>query len=128
MKRERNTKQRDAVHAALESAGVPLNPREILTLAQKSVAGLGIATVYRTLKLLAGEGLVEVVEIPGEAPRYELSGKGHHHHFYCRGCGKVMEVHGCPGDFSGLTPRGCTLDGHELVLFGRCGACGTGGS
>lgn len=123
MKRERNTKQRQAIHAVLEHAGVPLSPREILSGARSSVEGLGIATVYRTLKLLADEGLVEVVEIPGKAPRYELSGKGHHHHFYCRSCAKVFEVHGCPGDFLALAPPNCSVDGHELVLFGHCGDC-----
>lgn len=120
---ERRTKQRDAIRSAIERAGVPISPKEILESAQSHVAGLGLATVYRTLKILADEGLVACVEIPGEAPRYELAGKGHHHHFCCKSCGKVSEVHGCPGDFADLTPRGFRLDGHELVLFGRCGTC-----
>ncbi len=120
---ERNTRQRDAIKSAIERAGVPLSPRQILESAQERVSGLGLATVYRTLKLLADEGLVIPVEIPGETPRYELAGKAHHHHFYCRACGRVSEVHGCPGDFAELTPRGYRLDGHELVLFGRCATC-----
>lgn len=120
---ERNTKQRRAIRDALADAGTPLSPREILKRAKGSVGGLGLATVYRTLRLLAAEGFVDVVEIPGESARYELSGKGHHHHFYCRGCAKVFEVDGCAGDLNGLTPRGFRLDGHELVLFGRCASC-----
>jgi Fur family ferric uptake transcriptional regulator len=120
---ERKTKQRDAIKSAIERAGVPISPKEILESAQSHVAGLGLATVYRTLKILADEGLIACVEIPGEAPRYELAGKGHHHHFYCKSCGKVSEVHGCPGDFSSLAPKGYRLDGHELVLFGQCNTC-----
>lgn len=100
-----------------------MSPREILAEAKSRVNGIGMATVYRTLKLLADAGVVQAVEIPGEAPRYELAGKGHHHHFYCKACGKVFEVDGCPGDFSELTPRGFKLDEHELVLFGRCAVC-----
>ena len=123
MPAERNTKQRKAIKDAIEAAGVPLSPKEILDSAQRKVSGLGLATVYRTLKLLADENLVEVVEIPGESPRYELAGKGHHHHFYCRDCGKVFEIHDCPGDFARLAPRGFKTDGHELVLFGRCDQC-----
>jgi Fur family transcriptional regulator, ferric uptake regulator len=123
MPADRQTKQRQAIRDVMEESGSPLSPREILDGAQRHVAGMGMATVYRTLKLLAEEKLVAMVEIPGEAPRYELSGKGHHHHFYCRTCGKVYEVDGCPGNLASLAPAGFKLDGHELVLFGRCKPC-----
>lgn len=121
--RERQTRQRQAIRDAIDDAGVPLSPREVLEHAQSRVSGLGMATVYRTLKLLVEAGLVQAVEIPGESPRYELAGKEHHHHFYCSTCGKVYEVEGCPGDLSALTPRGFKLENHELVLFGRCARC-----
>lgn len=120
---ERQTKQRDAIRSAIQRAGVPVSPKEILHAAKSSVAGLGLATVYRTLRILADEGLIACVEIPGESPRYELAGKGHHHHFYCKSCGKVSEIHECPGDFEELVPKGYRLDGHELVLFGQCASC-----
>src|SRR4051812_14490062 len=123
MPASRQTRQRQAIRDAIGDAGVPLSPREILEQAQSRVDGLGMATVYRTLKLLADAGVVQVVEIPGESARYELAGKGHHHHFYCKECGKVFEVEGCVGDFSSLTPRGFRLDAHELVLFGQCSTC-----
>jgi Fur family ferric uptake transcriptional regulator len=123
MPAERQTRQRQAIRDAIGDAGVPLSPREILAHAKSRVNGIGMATVYRTLKLLADAGVVQAVEIPGEAPRYELAGKGHHHHFYCKGCGRVFEVDGCPGDFADLTPKGFRLDEHELVLFGKCSRC-----
>ncbi|MFO0831780.1 MAG: transcriptional repressor [Phycisphaerales bacterium] len=114
--------QREAIREAIASAGGPLSPREILALAARRKGSLGLATVYRTLKFLVQSGEVVVVEIPGEAPRYEVP-KGHHHHFHCRGCGKVFELDGCCGHFSDLTPKGFRLDGHELLLFGLCGRC-----
>lgn len=120
---ERQTRQRQAIHDAIADAHHPVTPRDILDRAQGRVAGLGLATVYRTLKMLAEAGVVRAVEIPGESPRYELAGKAHHHHFCCRVCGKVYEVEGCPGDFADLTPPKFVLEGHELVLFGRCAAC-----
>ncbi len=120
---ERNTKQRQAIRDVLDEAARPLSPKEILESAQDRVSGMGLATVYRTLKLLADEGLVTAVEIPGEPPRYEPGGKGHHHHFYCRKCAKVYEVEDCPGNFAKVTPAGFKLEGHELVLFGVCAAC-----
>ncbi len=120
---ERQTRQRTAIRDAIHDAGAPVSPKEILELAQSRLAGLGMATVYRTLKMLAEAGVVQQVEIPGESPRYELAGKAHHHHFYCRPCGKVFEVDGCPGDFADLAPKGFMLEGHELVLFGACDRC-----
>lgn len=124
--KERNTRQRDAIRDAIARAGVPVSPKEILESAQSSVQGLGLATVYRTLKLLVESGGVNAVDIPGEGPRFELSGKGHHHHFYCRGCTRVFEVDGCPGNFAQFTPPKFKLEGHELMLFGKCDTCEEG--
>lgn len=120
---ERQTRQRDSIRQALEEAGRPLSISEVLALAKGRVSGLGVATVYRTLKALTRDGQVVQVEMPGEPPRYEIAGKDHHHHFYCRICDRVYEVEGCAGDFSRLTPPGFSLEGHEVMLFGRCTDC-----
>ena len=120
---QRHTPQRQAVRDALAKGPGPLSAREILDVAAQAAPGLGMATVYRALKLLADEGLVSVVEIPGQSPRYELTGQGHHHHLYCRVCTKVFEVYQCPGDFAELCPPGFKVEGHELVLFGVCARC-----
>jgi|YNPBryantNP2012_1023418.scaffolds.fasta_scaffold02559_8 Fur family ferric uptake transcriptional regulator len=120
---ERKTLQRQAILHAFERLGRPLSPQEILEAAQTEVSGLGIATVYRNLKSLTSEARLKIVEIPGQSPRYELSGRGHHHHFHCRGCQQVYEVDGCPGGIEPLLPKGFTLEDHEVVLYGLCAAC-----
>lgn len=119
----RKTRQREAIRDAIARARVPVSPREILDGASEEVDGLGLATVYRTLKLLVESGEILIVDIPGDTPRYELSGKGHHHHFVCKGCGKVFELEGCCGHFAELTPRGFVLEAHDVTLFGKCSAC-----
>lgn len=121
---ERNTRQRGAIRSALESADRPLSPQEVLTRARQDVDSLGIATVYRSLSAFEKEGLVIPVHLPGDPTRYELAGKGHHHHFRCRKCGRVFEVEGCPGNLHQLTPAGFKLESHEVLLFGLCGECG----
>jgi Fur family ferric uptake transcriptional regulator len=118
-----NTRQRAAIRAAVEAAGRPLSPAEVLTLARRSVPGLGVATVYRTIKALLDEGAVVAVELPGAPPRYEPAGRTHHHHFRCRACDRLYEVPGCAPGIAALTPAGFELDGHELVLYGRCDRC-----
>jgi Fur family transcriptional regulator, ferric uptake regulator len=120
---QRETRQRRALRKALEEAGHPLSPKELLDAASQDVESLGIATVYRNLKAFQDEGWIETVELPGEPPRYEMAGKGHHHHFHCRDCDRVYEVEGCPGNLSSITPKGFELESHEFVLYGRCDTC-----
>jgi Fur family transcriptional regulator, ferric uptake regulator len=120
---ERNTRQRDAIREVFVAAKQPLNPFEVLVEGRRTLRGLGIATVYRTINSLVQSGWLNPVELPGDAPRYERSGSGHHHHFQCRGCSGVFEIRGCPGDLKSLTPAGFLLEGHEVVLYGRCGQC-----
>ncbi len=119
----RNTRQRTAIRDAIAKAGAPVSPREILDLAAENADGLGLATVYRTLKLLVEANEVLPVDIPGQSTRYELAGKGHHHHFHCNSCGRVFELTGCCGHFEELTPKGFQLETHDLTLFGRCKEC-----
>ncbi len=120
---ERKTRQRAAIRDTLAGAGRPLLPQEVLQAAQARVPGLGIATVYRNLKALVAEGELRAVDLPGENPRFELRSHGHHHHFQCRGCQRVFDVHACPGDLSRLAPSGFTVDDHDLTLYGRCAEC-----
>lgn len=119
----RSTKQRTAILHALQSVHRPLSASELLEHAQRDVPGMGLATVYRTIDSLVKDGRVTVVEIPGKPPRYEISGKEHHHHFLCGTCHKVFEVEGCPGNIDGLVPSGFTLEKHELTLYGTCKGC-----
>lgn len=120
---ERSTRQRTAIRAVIDTARRPLSPQEILLGAQERVAAMGMATVYRNLKWLLAEGAVQVVTLPGESPRYESSGHAHHHHFQCKACGRVFDVHQCPGDLAGMAPAGFVVQHHELTLYGLCAEC-----
>ena len=120
---KRDTQQRRAIRAAIDEANRPLSPREVLESARRGSPGLGIATVYRTLKTWVDEGGLTQVDLPGEPPRYEATGKQHHHHFHCRSCDRVYELQGCPDGLRGLTPPGFSLESHEVVLYGRCAEC-----
>lgn len=120
---ERQTRQRLAIRGALQQADRPLSPAEIHALSKSRSRGLGMATVYRSIRMMVEAGEIVAVELPGETPRYEAAGKHHHHHFHCRVCQRVYEVEGCPEDIGSLVPRGFTLEDHEVVLYGRCAAC-----
>ncbi len=120
---ERDTPQRRAIRDVLAGAGRPMSPEEILVAGRQLVSGLGIATVYRNLKLLTENGWLSPVALPGEPTRYEVSGKPHHHHFVCRQCDRAFEIDDCPSDFGMKVPSGFRVDSHEVVLYGLCAAC-----
>jgi Fur family transcriptional regulator, ferric uptake regulator len=119
----RNTNQRKAIRDVFERTDRPLSTQEVLAAAQGRKSGLGIATVYRTIKILLEEGWLSAVKLPGEPPRYERAGKPHHHHFYCKHCGRVYEVPGSVQLLDALVPKGFVLEEHDLVLYGRCSQC-----
>jgi Fur family ferric uptake transcriptional regulator len=119
----RNTKQKIAIRAAFVETDRPLSPEEVLSYAQRGTSDISIATVYRNLKTLVEEGWLVPVHLPGESPRYELSGKDHHHHFLCNDCGRVYELEGCIAAMKPKLPRGFRALSHDLLLYGICAAC-----
>lgn len=123
---ERSTRQRAAIQSVLRACGRPLSPMEVHEAARSAVHALGLATVYRALKALLDEGVVRIINLPGESARYELTESGHHHHFQCNTCRRVYDIPGCPGDMQGLAPRGFKIESHDVTLYGRCSACGKG--
>lgn len=120
---ERSTRQRRAIREAFLEAGRPLSPQEVLDMAKRKVPSLGLATVYRTLKGLVEEGFLAPVALPGEPPRYEPAGKGHHHHFYCRHCGRLYELLDCHLALEEHLPPGFVAEEHEVTVYGRCPEC-----
>lgn len=120
---ERQTPQREAIRALFTIEGDPLSPQEILEQASKSIAKISLATVYRTIRSLEELGEIVAVELPGEPARYELAGKGHHHHFMCEDCGRAFDVDSCPGNLTKMIPAGFKLLRHEITLYGSCRDC-----
>lgn len=119
----RNTSQRQALERVFQAAGRPLSPAEALQAAQSEIPRLGMATVYRTLKMFVEEGWLKPVDVPGEGARYELARLAHHHHFRCRMCGRMFDLKGCPGELKSLAPPRFLVESHEILLVGLCADC-----
>lgn len=122
---QRHTRQRDVIVEVIDGAPGPLTVGEILARAQRKIPTLGIATVYRTIKLLQDHRQVETVILPTGETRYESSGLGHHHHFHCRVCQEVFDVDACPVSLApdAVVGRGYRVERHELTLYGTCPDC-----
>jgi Fur family ferric uptake transcriptional regulator len=121
---QRHTRQRDVIVAVIREATGPLTVNEILNRAQERVPGLGVATVYRTLKLLQEGGKITTVILPSGETRYESTGLGHHHHFHCRVCDEVYDLEDCPVQIpTRELSNGFQVESHELTLYGICSSC-----
>ena len=119
----RNTRQKDAIRNSFMTSARPLSPEEVLKAAQQNVDGISMATVYRNLKVLISESWLSAVDVPGEATRYEVAGKAHHHHFQCDDCGKMFDMPGCTLSTAQKVPRGFRVTRHEFFLYGHCAEC-----
>jgi Fur family ferric uptake transcriptional regulator len=78
------TPQRLAVLEALNEE--PLRSVEVL---RRCCSGVGMVTVYRTLRLLVELGIARRVDL-GEGARYELAAN-QRHRLVCEPCGKVFD-------------------------------------
>jgi len=124
MTRQRNTRQRSAIEEVFAKTHRPLTPGEVHAYARGAVPALGIATVYRALSMMVEEKKLRAVELPGQPPRFEKTGLGHHHHFHCIACDKVYDLDGCLLRKDLVLPEGFELQGHDITLSGRCSDCG----
>jgi Fur family transcriptional regulator, ferric uptake regulator len=120
----RTTPQRLAVLAAIGQVDGGWTALEIFDRARRLEAGLGLATVYRTIELLAREGSVRPLSGEGR-PRYVRCHPGHHHHLVCVSCGAVEETELCAAPPARELERrhGFAAESHEVDFYGRCARC-----
>ncbi len=93
-RRVRLTRQRRVVVRVIESASRHMDANEILELAQQIDPNITRVTVYRTLDLLKGYGLIDeldLLHLRGHRHYYESHGPRDHIHVACIRCGKVRE-------------------------------------
>jgi len=99
---------------------------DLLADAEQRSLGIGRATVFRLLELLADQNLVERVDLPDGRHAYVPCEPSHHHHLVCVSCGAISEVDDC--GINAVTDEaarrsGFEIQSHRLELFGRCPRC-----
>ena len=122
----RATEPRRAVATLIAAQPSHFTAAEIVAAARARRLGIGRATIFRTLDLFAGLGLVERLELPTGGHAYVACEPTHHHHVVCSGCGRTVDV----GDL-GLADvarevgrrTGYRIDTHRFELYGLCPAC-----
>lgn len=73
--------------------------------------------------MLANEGWLMPLELPGEAARFERAGKRHAYYFCCRICHSVRDFEGNALKQDLMLPEGYLMEDHKVILYGRCPKC-----
>lgn len=119
----RLTPQRRAIVDFLAQAEHHPTAEEVYQAVNRRFPMTSRATVYNTLHLLRGSGLLKELTEAGLV-RFDPN-VSPHHHFICRRCGRVEDV-----DWDrvgpvtiGRLPGRKRIDGFEVTLRGLCAAC-----
>lgn len=121
----RLTPQRTMVWDVLRAQDSHVSAEQICTQVQQTFPHVNLSTVYRTLELLVGLGLVRETYLGPGTRLFEVEEEVPHHHLVCEACGKVVHIH--DEDLAGLD---AALNGahrfslREVTVFGRCNSCG----
>jgi len=118
----RVTPQRRAIFAAFEGgrAGHP-SADEVYRRARSQLPELSRGTVYNTLNEFVSAGLLTVVSI-GRVQLYDAN-TADHHHFRCRSCNRLYDVHPIGANKISLTDDFFMVEQTTVLLDGFCGEC-----
>lgn len=125
----RMTQQRRAILSVIETANKHLDASQILRNARKLDDSVDRSTVYRTLRLLKRQGLIDeldLMHLKGEGHFYERKLGRDHIHMACLRCGKIAEF--ISDEFEKLkqqVERDCRFRVliSRLEMGGYCAAC-----
>lgn len=125
-KRQRSSRQFQAVSDELETSTDFRSAQDIHTAMRTRGEPIGLATVYRALQKLVDAGDADTIRTDWGEALYRGCSGSHHHHLVCRQCGKTVEVKGPTVERwaeSTAAKHGYADLSHTLELFGTCADC-----
>ncbi len=124
----RRTENRAAILNVLHAAQGPLAPPDIVQRCHASGRLANKTTVYRELERMERAGVVHKVMVSDRKQYFELTERGHHHHFVCRECDQVFDI--ALNDLTLLRQvtrigeqLGFMIQTHAIEFYGRCKKC-----
>ncbi|UOB19687.1 Fur family transcriptional regulator [Macrococcus armenti] len=124
------TPQREAtVTVLLENEADHLSAEDVFLKVKEKSPEIGLATVYRTLELLAELKVVDKINFGDGVARFDLRKEGakhFHHHLVCMNCGSVEEIEeDLLEDVEKKVEREYhfLIMDHRLTFHGICSAC-----
>lgn len=121
----RNTRQRQAVLAALRETRSHPDAAWIHQTVRYGLPSISLGTVYRTLDALVRDGVAVTIERAGQATRYDFRRDDHHHHAVCRSCGSIfdIDIQNMPQLPKSALPSGFQIADVRLEVHGICAEC-----
>ncbi len=122
----RYTEQRAAVYRYLGSTTTHPTADEVFHAVRRSIPGISLATVYKSLETLVNCGMAAKLAYSDGSGRYDAH-TDPHPHARCLHCGRVIDVPGAIPPYTiealerGL--HGFSVVGYRLELIGRCSQC-----
>ena len=122
----KRTKARLSVLAVLERESGPLSAMDIAAKIEGEDGDVWLSTVYRVLEQFVNCSIVNRLTVmQSDTAVYELNRFSHKHYAVCVSCRKIVPMANCPMD--AFTPKvldeGFKIAGHNLEVYGYCGAC-----
>lgn len=124
MPQRRQTRQRQLVLQAVQAHRDHPSVQSICQTVHQSDPGISQATVYRNLALLAQEGKVLHIKVPG-ADRFDLRADPHDH-VLCLCCGQVVDAstaYDPAQDVAVARETGFCIRRHQTLFEGICPCC-----
>jgi Fur family ferric uptake transcriptional regulator/Fur family peroxide stress response transcriptional regulator len=122
---QRVTPQRLMVARVLSDLDRHVTAEVVFDEVSRRMPGVSLPTVYATLELLEGVGLVHRVASERGAVVYDPRTDSHHH-LVCRRCGAIVDLDG-PVDadalLSAARSAGFAPDHAQVVVRGLCADC-----
>lgn len=123
----KHSRQRERIAEIFMGLRGHVSVDELLSRARREDRRVSLATVYRTMKLLAESGLAAAREFGDGQTRWEVAaGRAHHDHLICTGCGEIVEFANEQIEAlqAGVAKKhGFEVERHRLELYGRCARC-----
>jgi Fur family ferric uptake transcriptional regulator len=124
----KHSRQRDRIAEAFLGMDGHVSVEDVVARVRREDPRVSVATVYRTMKLLADCGLAIPRQFGGDGQtRWEAAaGRPHHDHLICTRCGEIVEF--ANERIEHLQERvakrhGFEVESHRLELYGRCARC-----
>ncbi len=124
----KSTVQRTVILDELSKSEGHVSAEELHYQLKNRHSQIGLATVYRTLKILSDAGLAHERRFNDGFTRYEFAApdSGHHDHIVCLACGLVQEFENL--EIEQLQEKvalnhNFKMINHKLEIYGLCKKC-----
>ena len=124
MKAQRYSKQRELVLKTVMDNLIHPTAQEIYNMTREKDPTISMGTVYRNLNLLAEQGKILRIKVPGGADRFDGT-IAPHNHAVCTRCGMVMDYDYSFDDLNRalLEKSGFKCEELNITVRGTCKNC-----